>query len=161
MFNSNRMVRQYAERYYLPALRHFARLGEANFAGAARLADWKQFVHQNWNRIRLVRFEADVREEMVVGSAGSVRAWIEMAPLLPQDLSVEVVHGRIGLDFAIEEAGSVPMVFESSDEHNYCIFRGVVPCVRSGKFGFAIRILPRHRDLPNPYQTGLIKIFEA
>jgi hypothetical protein len=39
-------------------------------------------------------------------------------------------------------------------------FEGVVPCVRSGKFGFAIRVLPRHTHLPNPFQTGLIRVFD-
>jgi starch phosphorylase len=33
---------------------------------------------------------------------------------------------------------------------------GTIPCRSSGQHGFAIRVLPRHRDLANPFQTGLV-----
>jgi starch phosphorylase len=160
-FNSNRMVRQYAERYYIPAMKHFRRLSDDNLNGARKLAEWKDFLRSNWGKTALVRFEADVGEETSVGSAWEVRAWVRLAPLLPQDVSVEVVHGRIGKDFAIEDETAVPMRYVSTDEGNVCLFRGVIPCVHGGKHGIAMRMIPWHRDLANPYQTGLIRIIEA
>jgi hypothetical protein len=36
------------------------------------------------------------------------------------------------------------------------LFSGAVQSFDSGRFGYAVRVLPHHRDLPNPYQPGLI-----
>jgi starch phosphorylase len=160
-FNSNRMVRQYTEQYYLPARAHSERICRTDLDGARRLADWRRVVTENWGRLKLVGVEADLAEETVVGATGRVKAWLESAPLLPQDIAIEVVYGRIREDFQIQETGAVPMRYVSTDANNRNLFEGIVPCIMGGKMGFAIRILPRHRDLPNPYQMGLVRIFEA
>jgi len=161
VFNSNRMVREYTERYYLPALAHQAQLKENDLDGARRLADWKGVITSNWGTVRLEKFDLDMPGEVRVGDTGDIRAWLSLAPLLPQDIAIEVVFGRIGTDFTIQEEGAVPMQYVSTGENNLSLFEGVVPCLSSGKLGFAIRILPRHRDLPNPYQMGLVHIIEG
>lgn len=158
VFNTNRMVRQYAERYYLPAVVHYDQLSQEDFSGLKSLAAWKQNVMQNWSPIHLVKIEADIGSDVLVGATEAVRAWVNLGPLRAEDVTVEVVYGRIASDFQIEEAGAVPMAFDAMDG-SATIFKGVVPCIRSGKYGFALRVLPRHPDLANPYQTGLIKIF--
>ncbi len=161
VFNSNRMVRQYTEKYYLRSLQQVRLLNADSLEPARRLAEWKQVVRANWSRIQVSRLEVDIGDRTLVGSTGSVRAWMDIAPLLPQDINIEVVYGRIDEDFEIQESGAVPMRYESTDEHNHSLFRGIIPCTTSGKIGFAIRILPRHRDLPNPYQMGLVRIVES
>ena len=35
-------------------------------------------------------------------------------------------------------------------------FSGTIPCRSSGQHGFAVRVLPRHGDLGNPYEPGLV-----
>ena len=162
VFNSNRMVREYTERYYLPAFQHQATLIANDLDGARKLADWKRLIAGNWGAVRLDRFEVDIAGEVRVGDTGEIRAWLHLAPLLPQDIAIEVVFGRIGPDSAIEEEGAVPMQYISTgDTDHLSLFRGVVPCLSGGKLGFAIRILPRHRDLPNPYQMGLVHVIEG
>ena len=42
---------------------------------------------------------------------------------------------------------------ENDGEH---IFSGFVPCTISGHQGFALRILPKHDDLVEPYEPGMI-----
>ena len=161
VFNSNRMVRHYTDRYYLPAQRHNESLSSDDRESAKQLAEWKKTVSHNWGGVNLIRFEADIPKETTVGTSGEVKAWLRLAPLLPQDIRIEVVYGPIGPDFEIQEAGTAPLKFDSTDGDNTALFRGSVPFVRGGKFGIAIRILPRHRDLPNRYQMGLVKIVDS
>ena len=33
---------------------------------------------------------------------------------------------------------------------------GKVPCFASGQFGFSVRVLPKHADLPHPFEPGLV-----
>jgi hypothetical protein len=36
------------------------------------------------------------------------------------------------------------------------LFTGTIKCSRSGKCGFALRVLPKHEDLAEPYEPGLV-----
>ena len=78
---------------------------------------------------------------------------------MPQDVTVEVVYGRLGVDHSVDPAGAIPMRAEDTLEDGLTVFKGVVPFVGSGRHGFSIRVVPRNRDLPNPFQMGLVKIY--
>jgi starch phosphorylase len=36
------------------------------------------------------------------------------------------------------------------------VFSGAIPCRSSGQHGYAVRVLPRHGDLGNPFEPGLV-----
>ncbi len=36
------------------------------------------------------------------------------------------------------------------------LFKGTIPCRSSGQYGYAVRVLPRHPDLGNPFEPGLV-----
>jgi starch phosphorylase len=36
------------------------------------------------------------------------------------------------------------------------VFVGSIPARTSGRYGYALRILPHHEDLNSPYEPGLI-----
>jgi hypothetical protein len=59
------------------------------------------------------------------------------------------------------EAAAVEHQPRHRDRHHRAVgqhrspFTGTIPC-RSGQHGFAVRVLPRHGDLGNPYEPGLV-----
>jgi len=160
-FNSNRMVQQYTEHYYLPALVHRKQLNGEKLETARQLAEWKQTVNSNWSKVKMIRLETDHGDDARMGDSIQVSAWLRLAPLLPQDLRIEAVYGRIGPDFEIADSSTVLLQFEANEEDGACRFKGEIPCTASGKMGFALRVMPRHRGLANPYQTALVEILEA
>jgi glycogen phosphorylase len=36
------------------------------------------------------------------------------------------------------------------------LFKGTIPCRLSGHYGYAVRVLPRHSNLANPFEPGLV-----
>jgi starch phosphorylase len=36
------------------------------------------------------------------------------------------------------------------------LFAGAIPCRISGQHGFALRVMPKHADLVEPYEPGMI-----
>jgi len=36
------------------------------------------------------------------------------------------------------------------------MFSGKVPCHSSGQFGFSVRVLPKHANLPHAFEPGLV-----
>ena len=45
---------------------------------------------------------------------------------------------------------------DTLDEYRVATFTGAIPCRISGRHGYALRILPRHPDLAEAYESGLI-----
>jgi starch phosphorylase len=49
------------------------------------------------------------------------------------------------------------MAYErAAEQGNEHWFVGSMPCRKTGQHGVAVRVLPRHPDLVNPYEMGLI-----
>ena len=53
-FSGDRMVKQYAERFYLPAADHYGRSSADGFAEARELAAWKAKVREAWPGVKIV-----------------------------------------------------------------------------------------------------------
>lgn len=157
VFNTNRMVLKYMEEAYTPAMQRFQRLAEDDMAGAKALAAWKAHLRQHWDKINVVRIEDDSPAELRVGDSLAVQAEIILGELQPSDVRVEFYHGRVDQYGQIIDGRAIAMTHAEPNGGGSYIFSGVVPCERSGQYGYAIRILPRHPDLSNVFEMHLIR----
>jgi starch phosphorylase len=156
IFNTNRMVHEYAERFYLPSAERYQRLAEDSMVRARALADWKSKVRKHWPEIRVESVEADTPDELQVGDELEVRARVHLGPLEPQDVAVELYQGLLDGKRQILGSEVITMSCMQSDGDGSHLFVGAIPCRTSGLHGYALRILPQHEDLSNPYEPGLI-----
>ena len=154
-FNSLRMVQEYAERLYLPSHRAGARLAEDGFAGARELSAWRGKVTAGWSRISLRVDGAGKREDLLVGGDVEVRVRADLGPLSAGDVAVEVYYGPVDPMGEIRE-GEIVRAEHFGREGSEEIFRAAIPCRRSGRHGFAARVVPRHPDLVNPFTPLLL-----
>ena len=76
--------------------------------------------------------------------------------LEPQDVAVELYQGLLDDKRQIPDGEVIAMSCMQSDGDGSHLFVGAIPCRASGLHGYALRILPRHEDLNNPYEPGLI-----
>jgi starch phosphorylase len=168
-FNTHRMVRQYAENCYLPAQRRTEYFREEDMVRARALSQWKSRVRSAWPelaisdvQVKLGNGEAgqelDARNpQLRVGSKLQVNARVKLGRLTPDDISVELYHGPIDARGGIVGGQVEQMEYKgSADGNGEHWFMGLTPCEASGRRGVAVRILPRHPDLANPYDLGLI-----
>jgi starch phosphorylase len=156
MFNTHRMVEEYTERLYVPAARHARRLAQDHFAGAKALARWKRDLAAHWAGVRVEQVEANDASELPVGAMVSVRARVHLGPVRPDDVAVELYHGRVDPHGQLIEGHSESMVCRDHLQNGSYAFEGQIPCHRSGQQGYAVRVVPRHPDLLHRYDTGLI-----
>jgi len=84
-FSSNRMVRQYVERLYLPAAEAYEARTADGGAKAAALCKWRSSLAASWSRIRLGKLE--VRQDGG-GQAFRVPAWL--GDLEPHAVAVQL-----------------------------------------------------------------------
>ncbi len=155
-FNTNRMVQEYVEMCYWPSAQRHARLGEAELARAAALARWRQRVAQGWGQVRVEAVEAPGTDTVQVGAELGVQARVNLGGLSPDDVEVQLFHG------VVDSMGDIPAPRTAAMSHNGSagdgswVYQGTIPCRSSGQYGYAVRILPRHPDLGNPFEPGLV-----
>jgi glycogen phosphorylase len=156
LFNTNRMVAEYAERFYLPAAQRFQSLTENNSLRACSLVQWRSKIWQNWKSVQIDQVETEEHDSVKFGHNIQVTARISLKEILPQEVSVEIYHGLLDPDRHLPSGKAVKMQLQTSMGGGVYLYRGEIPCQMSGLCGFAIRILPYHQDALIPFEMPLI-----
>lgn len=151
---ADRMLVDYVTRLYEPAAKHAAEIAAHGWARARDVERWKKWIRSAWDDVRVADVEGDaVAAE--VGDSREVHATVRLGRLSPDDVSVELAHGRVG------SAGEIldPEVIEMQDSHcedGICSYRGTFTARTAGLYGFAVRVIPSHADLTDRMEMGLM-----
>ena len=155
---ADRMVADYVTRLYAPAARG-ARALDGDFAGAEELAAWKQRVRAGWSGVGIDHVESSgVADAPELGDVLEVRAFVSLGELSPEDVEVQVVHGRIRHEDDLVDTTSAPLGVGESYEAGRHRFEGRVPLDSTGPFGYTVRIVPRHEGLASPAELGCVAL---
>ncbi len=155
-FNTNRMVREYTEKMYLPALDRGNDLSANNFARAKEIAVWKRHLRENWQGLKILEVHVDNHKTLKVGDSVTVRAHVDLGHLKPEDVSVELFYGVLNAQGEIENPKVALMKPAEKPKGSVYEFAAVNKLLMSGRLGHTVRVLPRHEDLENPLKLGLV-----
>jgi glycogen phosphorylase len=155
-FNVNRMVREYAERTYFPGTGRFTKFLDKDAARAKALSDWKKKLEHEWRNVRIERVETQIPETVRVNDDVSIKAWVHLGGLSPDDVAVQIYHGQIDAYNNIVHGDVTPMTVAEPIDGRH-VFEGHMKYSRSGRHGFTVRVLPKREDLSTPYDLGLIE----
>ncbi|MEW6263589.1 MAG: alpha-glucan family phosphorylase [Thermodesulfobacteriota bacterium] len=155
IFNSHRMVQEYVERYYVPCSRRYGRLTKSEMAGARELAQWRSKIMTGWGDIAVLEVSSDSIQEAKVGDEINVAAKVKLGALAPEDVTVEAYYGVLDHngEFAQRDTAIMRPAGASADVYE---FKGRVPCQKTGRFGFTVRVTPSQERLENPFVMGLV-----
>ena len=159
MFNTNRMVEEYAERCYLPSHRRFSKLSGGHLAAAKELAAWRGRIRGDWGQIRVENVETPGGDTHRVGSVFPIRVTVNLGQFHPNDVEVQLCHGVLDSLGEIAEPKVLSLSAEGTPMNGApqtAVFGGKVPCYSSGQFGYTVRVLPKHANLPHPFEPGLV-----
>jgi starch phosphorylase len=157
VYSTARMVAEYTTRCYLPSGKRYLKLSADNLKGAGALAAWRRGLLRHWQQIRIGSVEANGTDPMHVGGELHVRAKVHLGGLSPDDVQVQLFHGLVDSMGDIPRPSTLTMSCNGKPpEGSTWVFEGTIPCRSSGQHGYTVRILPRHADLSNPFEPGLI-----
>jgi glycogen phosphorylase len=156
VFNTNRMVQDYVEKCYWPSWQRFDQLSADRLAKARNLAQWRKRIAQGWNQIKVESVEADGVDPMTVGGKLEVKARINLGNFSPDDIAVQLFHGVVDSLGEIPKPGTTAMSHNGVHEGPSWTFQGTIPFRSSGQHGYAVRVLPKHADMANPFEPGLV-----
>ncbi len=155
IFNAHRMVQEYVSRYYLPCSKRFNTLCSDEFAGAKDLAAWRKKLMTSWHEVSIEEVTYSGGLEMPVGQQVDVMARVRLGTLSPEDVTVDAYYGPLDQHGDFAERETVPLEVVDSVDGIYT-FRGQIPCQKTGRFGYTVRVTPSHKRLENRFIMGLV-----
>ncbi len=155
-FSTNRMLWEYAERYYMRASKYYAQMTANSMERAGQVVEWKRFLKEHWGEVSIQRVEAVRNSIHRVGEGYELTAEVRLGAVEPKDVSVEVYYGPLNADRQITEAHATPMQLQASGPGGLHRYSGVIPCDQSGLHGYTLRVVPHHPNLNDVMSTGLI-----
>jgi starch phosphorylase len=154
-FSMRRMVKEYTDNYYIPAILQSKRIAQNNYGPARERAAWKERVQKGWKYLEL-SVEGRHDGQLSLGEGIDVRAWVSSDLLTPDDLGVEFVFGEAKDDQVLAQH-TLPMSFtkhELDGSYRYDIH---LKPTESGSFAYNVRVVPSHPGFTEKYEMGLMK----
>jgi starch phosphorylase len=161
VFNTNRMVKEYSESFYLPAYRQYQILSKDNLKELRELSAWRSRLTSAWKDVKILQVNSESPEETDVGAVLEVEAFVHLGDLLPSDVLVEMYVGKIAPSGEIIDASPLPLVFTGEDREGAYRFKGTIQFTKSGRHGFTVRVTPFHRSLVKHFELGMVTWADA
>ncbi|AEF95308.1 alpha-glucan phosphorylase [Desulfotomaculum nigrificans CO-1-SRB] len=154
-FSTERMVKEYTQRFYLPA----AQRGVAFMANSCQLASQiqrhKQFLRDNWQQISFRSLRVHEPAVLKVGSEIFIEAELYLGFLKPQDVIVEVVYGQVG-DHGLNNSVLMPMTLSQELGDNVYQYTSNLVLIQ-GISGYTVRVRPDNPHFVSHFELPLVK----
>ena len=146
IFNTNRMVKEYYNTFYVGA-HDFGQLLSQD-GNAAQVAAWRQKIADNWYRVSVSDITPAFDKAILMGDKLSFKAKVFLGNLAPEDIQVELYLGTRGNLGDIDKQDAVDMTCTGKDGDAY-IYEVQISPFNSGRQDYALRILPACNKVPN------------
>ncbi|GAS92447.1 glycosyltransferase family 1 protein [Mycolicibacterium brisbanense] len=160
---ASRMVRDYTEKYYLPAAQSLRKTvqpasGEP-FGAAAELADYRRRAQLAWSKIEITDVDSyGLPDTPLLGSQLTLTATVQLAGLAPDEVVVQAVLGRVDATDSITEPVTVSMTHTGTADGGNEVFSTTTPLPVAGPVGYTVRVLPHHPLLAGDNELGLVTL---
>jgi len=155
-FNTNRMVKEYTDKFYLPAFRQSKILENRNMAELKDLSSWSKRMQRKWHQVKVMDLSNNLDNAISVGDDLHVEAKVFLGDLEPADVLVQLLVGNLNATGEIKEPLKYCMNSQEKVSDGVFKYDVSISFKGSGNHGFTVRVLPNYRLLLNPYELGLI-----
>ncbi|MDJ0708387.1 MAG: alpha-glucan family phosphorylase [Leptolyngbyaceae cyanobacterium MO_188.B28] len=156
LFNTARMVKDYATRGYFTASDRVHSLSADQHAPVKELAHWHSRLDEFWYEMKIEQVTISEPTDLKVNQRFKVDALIRLGSLTPADVQVELYQGTVEIDGEIHTGVPTVMTFQGHDADGKSRYSIEVTYTRSGLQGLSLRILPKHKNLSSPYEPKLV-----
>lgn len=154
-FSMRRMVKEYVNKLYVPALELGMRLDADDYQVARELTRWKRVVAAEWQPVSL-SVEGPREGQLAVGQPVRVVALVRLGRLKPEDVRVELVAAR-DVDGAERDRHVAEMRRSAGDDGSAYRYTAELTPDTSGSLIYGVRVVPYHSGLAQPLELGLAR----
>jgi glycogen phosphorylase len=157
-FTTARMIQDYQERFYNPQAIRAKRLIASDFQLAKEIASWKLSVSSVWDQIEVkeVQITDGITNVLKIGEKYPARVVVDLKGLNPQDVGVEMVITESDDDNPTALVDCVQFGIEKI-EGSIVTYDLNLQLMNSGAYGYAIRLYPKHPELPHRQDFHYLK----
>ncbi|MEW5796978.1 MAG: alpha-glucan family phosphorylase [Candidatus Zixiibacteriota bacterium] len=158
-FSAHRMLMDYTNQFYAPAIESSRKLRENSFVLTREVTAWVDRITRSWDRINIRDIDfPNAGGTVQVGERVEVSMKVDLGEITPDDVTVQVVAGQINsqeqfLDFAPSAAA---LNGSHEGDRGIYVYRGEVICYESGRLGITARVVPRNDNLLHTCRPKLI-----
>ncbi|ABO48989.1 maltodextrin phosphorylase [Desulforamulus reducens MI-1] len=154
-FSTERMVKEYTQRFYLSAAQRGMDLAKDHCQLADRLQQLKNTLKQNWQQVSFRSINVEQPEELKVGAEIYVKAEVDLGIIKPEDVVVEVVYGKVS-DHGLDRIMLMPMALVRAADQNSYIYETNIVLIK-GTSGYTVRIRPNEKNFAQMFELPLVK----
>lgn len=155
--SAERMVEDYVRQLYTPASMSGRAIRNNGFAAARNLAGWTTRVHHAWKDVAVEHVDSlGMQDDPQIGDLVRVSAFIQLGSLAPEDVCVEIAHGKVSEGDELLDTSFDQLMLKEDLGDGRFLFSGEVQIDRSGSFGYTVRVLPHHPSLASKTELGLV-----
>ena len=163
-FSMRRMVKEYVNELYVPALQRGRLLDADSYALAKKLSTWQREIRSKWAGINL-EVSGPREGQLAVGETVDILATLYLGELKPEDVHVELVVARDEdgqlYDRCVLEMGRIKGASPGKDarEQRDGAYRysARLASENSGSLIYGVRVVPSHPGLAHPYGLGIAR----
>jgi len=155
VFNTARMVRDYAIRGYFPASDRFQTMTTDHYQPAKELARWKARLTDHWYRIKVADVDVSTASDIQVCQQVGIKARVHLGALTADDVQVILYKGPVTETAEIVQGAPITMDYQGQDERGDSLYTAEIAYTSSGLQGLALQVLPHHDHLSSPYEMDL------
>ena len=157
VFNTNRMVQEYADKFYIPADEAFWQLSQGHGAGASALADWRRKMREGWGKVSIRDTQEHTDGVVKAGESVKIYATAVLGDIPPEHVRVELYFGPLDASGNIQKAGVQGMAMGAAVEKGVYQYVGAIRAADCGQQGYTVRIVPENPNIKLRLEPGLIR----
>ena len=155
-FNSERMVLDYINKMYVPAIRQNKKFTDAGFQKIQEFSQWKHKIRQAWGDVSIKPMET-LSKSIPCNQQLKLSVHVDLNKLKASDIRVQILLGDKNSLGKFLQNESHFFVTEDPDSTGLTEFTASINMETNGLKHFKIRIYPHHELLAHPYEIGLMK----
>ncbi len=160
-FSTQRMVAEYAEKYYFPAHAAAGALAgnDGSLLPAKELSDHIDRYRKLWHSVRVKHAECAAAPG---GDGFAVAASVRLGMLRPDEVVVQAYHGPLDAKGHIEHGRAATLIAKAPQaggdgSYSYAgVFKAPAQVGKGTHYGMVVRVLPGDQRMVSPFVPGLI-----
>lgn len=158
-YSTDRMVKEYTERMYLPAMEGNARLLEDNCNKARAFSSFVEHMKSNWAQVQLIADKSNNALKDYRSNSGqelSLSVNVQLGTIDPANVNVEFYYGTLE-NGKMRNAQAVEMNCTEKLGDSLYRYTLYLKIDDGGEYAYTFRATPKHPDIINRFDMGLIR----
>ena len=155
VFNTHRMLEDYAEEAYVPAALRYNALKVDGFAPAKGLGDWVRKIMEHWGQVEVLQVDCSKEGPLTWDDEIEVRAKVRLGGLSPDEVACEVYFGPLAADGGYK-ARHTQVMQAGQGDNGVFDFSSMVKAQFTGRMGVNVRVVPHHEHLSSKHGLRLV-----